>query len=47
MALDLQKHFIQYEGLVQVVDGIFDRVRQEYPKEVFCRENAVTAVTPF
>jgi Fe-S-cluster containining protein len=38
MALDLHKHFIQYEALVQVVDGIFDRVRQEYPKEVFCRE---------
>lgn len=38
MALDLKKHFIQYEALVQVVDGIFDRVKQEFPKEVFCRE---------
>ncbi len=38
MALDLKKHFIQYEALVQVVDGVFDRVKQEYPKEVFCRE---------
>ncbi|MFH2059920.1 MAG: YkgJ family cysteine cluster protein [Pseudomonadota bacterium] len=38
MALDLKKHFVQYEALVQIVDGIFDRVKNEYPKEVFCRE---------
>ncbi|MFH2091623.1 MAG: YkgJ family cysteine cluster protein [Pseudomonadota bacterium] len=38
MALDLKKHFVQYEALVQMVDGIFDRVKNEYPKEVFCRE---------
>lgn len=38
MALDLKKHFVQYEALVQVVDGVFDRVKQEFPKEVFCRE---------
>ncbi|MFN2435539.1 MAG: YkgJ family cysteine cluster protein [Desulfotignum sp.] len=38
MALDLNKHFAKYEALVQVVDGIFDRVKQEFPKEVFCRE---------
>jgi Fe-S-cluster containining protein len=38
MTLDLKKHFTQYEALVQVVDGIFDRVKQEFPKEVFCRE---------
>jgi Fe-S-cluster containining protein len=24
--------------LVHIVDGIFDRVKKEYPKEVFCRE---------
>lgn len=38
MALDLNEYFVKYEGLVQVVDGIFDRVKQEFPKEVFCRE---------
>ena len=38
MALDLHKHFVQYEALVQIVDGVFDRVKEEYPKEVFCRE---------
>lgn len=38
MALDLKKHFVQYEALVQVVDGVFDKVKEEYPKEVFCRE---------
>lgn len=38
MALDLKKNFVQYEALVQVVDGVFDRVKQEFPKEVFCRE---------
>ena len=38
MALDLNEHFVKYEALVQVVDGVFNRVKQEYPKEVFCRE---------
>ena len=38
MALDLKEHFVKYEALVQMVDGIFDRVKNEYPKEVFCRE---------
>jgi Fe-S-cluster containining protein len=38
MALDLKKHFVQYEALVQMVDAVFDRVKKEYPKEVFCRE---------
>ncbi len=38
MALDLSKHFAQYEALVQMVDGVFDKVKSEYPKEVFCRE---------
>lgn len=38
MSLDLNKHFVQYEALVQLVDGIFDKVKAEYPKEVFCRE---------
>ncbi|MCF6248138.1 MAG: YkgJ family cysteine cluster protein [Desulfobacula sp.] len=38
MALDLKEHFVKYEALVQIVDGVFDRVKKEYPKEVFCRE---------
>lgn len=38
MALDLKKHFVKYEALVQMVDAVFDRVKNEYPKEVFCRE---------
>ena len=38
MALDLNEYFVKYEALVQVVDGIFNRVKTEFPKEVFCRE---------
>ncbi|MCP4672044.1 MAG: YkgJ family cysteine cluster protein, partial [Desulfobacula sp.] len=38
MALNLKEHFVKYEALVDMVDGVFDRVKQEYPKEVFCRE---------
>ncbi len=38
MALNLKEHFVKYEALVQIVDGVFDRVKKEYPKEVFCRE---------
>jgi len=38
MALDLKEHFVKYEALVQMVDAVFDRVKNEYPKEVFCRE---------
>lgn len=38
MTLDLKRHFVQYEALVQMVDAVFDRVKKEYPKEVFCRE---------
>ena len=38
MALDLTKHFVKYEAVVEMVDQLFDRVKQEYPKEVFCRE---------
>lgn len=38
MALDFKKHFVKYEALVQMVDAVFDRVKNEYPKEVFCRE---------
>jgi len=38
MAIDLKEHFVKYEALVQVVDAVFERVKKEYPKEVFCRE---------
>jgi len=38
MALDFEKHFVKYEAVVQMVDQLFERVKQEYPKEVFCRE---------
>ncbi|NOX33360.1 MAG: YkgJ family cysteine cluster protein [Deltaproteobacteria bacterium] len=38
MALDLKEHFVKYEALVQMADAVFDRVKKEYPKEVFCRE---------
>ena len=38
MTMDFKKHFVKYEALVEVVDGIFNRVKKEYPKEVFCRE---------
>ncbi|WP_462268418.1 YkgJ family cysteine cluster protein [Desulfobacter sp.] len=36
--MDLDKHFVKYEAVVNMVDQVFDRVKQEYPKEVFCRE---------
>ena len=38
MALDLKEHFVKYETLVHMVDGVFERVKKEYPKEVFCRK---------
>jgi Fe-S-cluster containining protein len=38
MALDLKEHFVKYEALVHMVDAVFERVKNEYPKEVFCRE---------
>ena len=36
--MDLNKHFVKYEALVSMVDQVFDRVKKEFPKEVFCRE---------
>ena len=36
--MDFKTHFAKYEALVSIIDGIFDKVRSEYPKEVFCRE---------
>ncbi|MCD4722525.1 MAG: YkgJ family cysteine cluster protein [Desulfobacula sp.] len=38
MTLDLREHFVKYEALVQIVDAVFNRVKKEFPKEVFCRE---------
>ena len=38
MTIDLKKNFVQYEALVHIVDAVFQRVKKEYPKEVFCRE---------
>jgi len=36
--MDLKEHFVKYEALVQMVDAVFERVKKEFPKEVFCRE---------
>ena len=36
--MDLDKHFVKYEAVVSMVDQVFDRVKKEYAKEVFCRE---------
>ena len=36
--MDLKKHFVKYEAIVTMIDQIFDKVKTEYPKEVFCRE---------
>ena len=38
MSLDLKTHFVKYEALVHIVDAVFERVKNEFPKEVFCRE---------
>lgn len=38
MPIDLNEYFTHYQALVQVVDGVFEKVKQEYSKEVFCRE---------
>jgi Fe-S-cluster containining protein len=38
MTLDLKEHFVKYEAIVSMIDQIFGRVKEEYPKEVFCRE---------
>jgi len=38
MSIDFKKHFVKYEAVVSMIDKIFQRVKKEYPKEVFCRE---------
>ena len=36
--MNLDKHFVKYEAVVNMVDQVFERVKKEFPKEVFCRE---------
>ena len=36
--MNLKEHFVKYEALVQMGDAVFDRVKNDFPKEVFCRE---------
>ncbi len=36
--MDFTPHFKKYEALVGTVDAIFNKVKSEYPNEVFCRE---------
>lgn len=38
MSMDFKEHFAKYEALVSIIDGIFNKVKEDYPKEVFCRE---------
>lgn len=38
MALDLREHFVKYKAIASMIDKIFERVKDEFPKEVFCRE---------
>jgi Fe-S-cluster containining protein len=38
MAVDLKDHFAKYKAIVSMIDGVFERIKTEYPKEVFCRE---------
>ena len=38
MSLNLNEYFVKYEAVVQMVDGIFEKMKTDYPKEVFCRE---------
>ncbi len=38
MAMDFKEHFVKYQGLVSIVDGVFQKMKKDYPKEVFCRE---------
>ncbi len=38
MSVDLTPYFASYKALVHIVDGVFHKVKEEFPKEVFCRE---------
>ena len=36
--MNLREHFVKYEAVVHMADAVFDRVKKDFPKEVFCRE---------
>ncbi len=36
--MNLKEHFVKYEALVHMADAVFERVKKDFPKEVFCRE---------
>ena len=36
--MDFKEHFVKYEALVSIIDGIFEKVKSKYPKEVSCKE---------
>ncbi len=36
--MDFKEHFAKYEALVSIIDGIFEKVKSEFPAEVSCRE---------
>ncbi|MDA3791402.1 MAG: YkgJ family cysteine cluster protein [Desulfobacula sp.] len=36
--MNLREHFVKYEAVVHMADAVFDRIKKEFPKEVFCRE---------
>ena len=38
MQLDFSKFFEEYEKILQEVDAVFERVRQQHPEEVACVE---------
>ncbi|OQY01930.1 MAG: hypothetical protein B6I26_02920 [Desulfobacteraceae bacterium 4572_130] len=38
MPINFKKSFTKYKAFVSIIDGIFNRVKKEYSKEVFCRE---------
>ena len=38
MPVNFKKSFAKYEAFVSIIDGVFNRVKKEYLKEVFCRE---------
>lgn len=37
MSLDLENFFVRYEELLKTVDGVFERVKTEYPDCVICK----------
>lgn len=45
--MDLDKHFVKYEAVVNMVDQVFDRVKKEFPKRSSAGKNARIAAMPF